>query len=55
MEKQLISLPTKLWHPYRKPEGNNEDFYQGIADNEDYFANSQNYLRHDLGQITSGL
>ena len=45
MRKHLISLPTKLWHPYRKPENNNED----------YFTNSQNYLRHDLGQITSGL
>lgn len=55
MEKQLISLPTKLWHPYRKPESNNEDFYQGLADNEDYFTNSQNYPRHGLGQIASGL
>ena len=55
MEEQLISLPTKLWHPYRKPEGNDEDFYQDPAGNEDYFTNSQNYLRHGLGQIASGL
>ncbi len=55
MEKQLISLPTELWHPYRKPEGNGEGFNQSLADNEDYLTDSSNYSRHSLSQVTSGL
>jgi len=45
MEKQLISLPTELWHPYRKSEGTRVD--QGAAHVEDYLADSPNLARLD--------
>lgn len=51
MEKQLISLPTKLWHPYRKPEGTR--VYQGTAHVEDYLADSPHTARLDW--VSSGL
>ena len=51
MEKQLISLPTELWHPYRKSEGTRVN--QGLARAEDYLADSPNSTRPDW--VNSGL
>lgn len=51
MEKQLISLPAELWHPYRKSEGTCVD--QSITRGEDYLADSPNLARPDW--VNSGL
>lgn len=51
MEKQLISLPTELWHPYRKSEGTHVN--QGVACAEDYLTDSPNSTRPDW--VNSGL
>ena len=51
MEKQLISLFAKLWHPYRKPEGTRVN--QSIARSEDYLTDSPNFARPDW--VNSGL
>jgi len=51
MEKQLIALPTKLWHPYRKSEGTHFD--QGATRIEDYLTDSPYNTRPD--RVNSGL
>ena len=51
MEKQLISLPTKLWHPYRKSEGTRAN--QGTARVEDYPTDTSDTARPDW--VNSGL
>ena len=51
MEKQLISLPTKLWHPYLKSEGTRVN--QGATRVEDYLTDSSYTTRPDW--VNSGL
>lgn len=51
MEKRLISLSTKLWHPYRKPKDTRVS--QGATRVEDCLTDSPHTTRPDW--VNSGL